>query len=162
MTARLLLHALPSDSAATDAAALAAAVGDLGALATVMVCATVVLVFVARGAFAYLTAREERLKAQPATARGNTPPAGTPSISVVHADLRALEERMRHLENKEASSSTAMAGMRDEMRRDMATLKEASSTQAEAIQSLTAAVTGLRAQLEWASRQSFGNPKTGG
>jgi hypothetical protein len=65
MTARLILHALPADSAATDAAALAAAVGDLGALATVMVCATVVLVFLARGGFAYLTAREERLKAQP-------------------------------------------------------------------------------------------------
>ena len=153
MTARLLLHAIPADSAATDAAALAAAVGDLGALATVMVCATVVLVFLARGGFAYLTAREERLKAQPATARSSTPPAGTQGIGVIHADLRSLEERIRALENKEASSSTAMNGLREEMRRDMDTLKESSASQAAALHALATAVDKLSNQVEWYTKQ---------
>ena len=169
---RLLLHALPADSAATDAAALAAAVGDLGALATVMVCATVVLVFLARGGFAYLTAREERLKAQPATARGNTPPAGTPNagiLTALHASedrvretLRPLEERIRALEQKESSSSTQLANLRAEIGKDMDAFAKASAMQSEAIQELTNVVTGLRAQLDYATRTGFGNPKTGG
>lgn len=158
---RLLLSALPADTAAQDAAALAAAVSDLGALATVMVCATVVLVFVARGAFAWLTAREERLKVQP-EGRKSTPPAGTPSVGVIHADLRALEERIRALENKEASSSTAMSNLRDEIRKDMAGLKETGHAQSEAIQQLTQAVTDLRHQLDFVTRTPFGTPKTGG
>lgn len=156
----ILLSALPADTAAQDAAALAAAVSDLGALATVMVCATVVLVFVARGAFAWLTAREERLKAQPQ--RSTTPPAGTPSVGVIHADLRALEERIRALENKEASSSTDMSNLRDEIRKDMAGLKETGHAQSEAIQQLTQAVTDLRHQLDFVTRTPFGTPKTGG
>jgi BMFP domain-containing protein YqiC len=159
---RLLLSALPADTAAQDAAALAAAVSDLGALATVMVCATVVLVFVARGAFTWLTAREERLKAQPPQHRSSTPPAGPPSVSVIHADLRALEERIRALENKEASSSTAMSNLRDEIRKDMAGLKETGHAQSEAIQQLTQAVTDLRHQLDFVTRTPFGTPKTGG
>lgn len=153
MTPRILLHALPADSAATDAAALAAAVGDLGALATVMVCATVVLVFLARGGFAYLTAREERLKAQPHGQRSTTPPAGTQGIGVIHADLRSLEERIRALENKEASSSTAMNGLREEMRRDMDTLKESSASQAAALHALATAVDKLSNQVEWYTKQ---------
>ena len=156
---RLLLHALPADSAATDAAALAAAVGDLGALATVMVCATVVLVFLARGGFAYLTAREERLKAQPATARSSTPPSGTPSTAVIHADLRALDERMRRLENKEASASTEVSNLRDEMRRGMDGLKEQNTALTEKLDDLTRAVDRLAGRSEM---HPFGNPKTGG
>ena len=156
---RLLLHALPADSAATDAAALAAAVGDLGALATVMVCATVVLVFLARGGFAYLTAREERLKAQPATARSTTPPAGTPSTAVIHADMRALDERMRRLENKEASASTEVSNLRDEMRRGMDGLKEQNHALTEKLDDLTRAVDRLAGRSD---AHPFGNPKTGG
>ena len=156
---RLLLHAIPADSAATDAAALAAAVGDLGALATVMVCATVVLVFLARGGFAYLTAREERLKAQPAPARSSTPPAGTPSTAVIHADLRALDERMRRLENKEASASTEVSNLRDEMRRGMDGLKEQNTALTEKLDDLTRAVDRLAGRSEM---HPFGNPKTGG
>lgn len=156
---RLLLHALPADSAATDAAALAAAVGDLGALATVMVCATVVLVFLARGGFAYLTAREERIKAQPAPARSSTPPAGTPSTAVIHADLRALDERMRRLENKEASASTEVSNLRDEMRRGMDGLKEQNTALTEKLDDLTRAVDRLAGRSEM---HPFGNPKTGG
>lgn len=164
MTARLLLHALPADTAATDAAALAAAVGDLGALATVMVCATVVLVFVARGAFAYLTAREERLKAQPPQ-RTATPPAGTTvSAATLHADLRALEERVRSLESAAAGTRVGMAALQDELRRDLASVKESQERATEAIGELSQRVAALTAQLSAAVHgpAHSGQPKTGG
>lgn len=157
---RLLLATLPAESAATDAAALAAAVGDLGSLATVMVCTTVVLVFLARGGFAWLTAREARLTAQGAQpARTTTPPGGTPSNAVIHADLRALDERMRRLENKEASASTEVANLRDEMRRGMDGLKEQNTSLTEKLDELTRAVDRLAGRNEM---HPFGNPKTGG
>lgn len=143
---------LPAAGDVADAAELTRAASELGPLVALILGASVVLVFLFRGTFGWLTAREERLKAQPA-ARSSTPPGGTQGVGVIHADLRALEERIRALENKEASSSTAMNGLREEMRRDMDTLKESSAAQAAALQALAKAVDKLSSQVEWYTKQ---------
>lgn len=165
-TPRLLLHAIPAaDSAAQDAAALAAAVGDLGPLAVVMVCATVVLVFVARGGFAWLTAREARLKDAPRPARSATPPAGTSvPLATVHGDLRALEERVRSLEAQAAGTRVGMAALQDELRRDLASVKESQERTTDALGELSQRVAALTTQLALAAHgpAHFGQPKTGG
>jgi hypothetical protein len=151
---RLLALTTPAAGDVADAAELTRAVGDLGSLALVMAAATLVLVFLSRGVFGWLTEREKRIAVQPKPAgRNNTPPAGTPGVGVIHADLRALEERIRALEYKEASSSTQMTNLRDEMRKDMETLKQSSEAQSEALHEMAKAVERLRQQMEWYTQQ---------
>jgi predicted nucleic acid-binding Zn-ribbon protein len=80
----------------------------------------------------------------------------------IRAFIRPLDDRIRMLEQKESSSSTQLANLRAEIGKDMDAFSKASAAQSEAIQELTNVVTGLRAQLDYATRTSFGNPKTGG
>lgn len=161
---RLLLTAMPADTAAQDAAALAAAVSDLGALATVMVCATVVLVFVARAGFGWLTAREERLKVQP-EGRKSTPPAGTPiPTATLHADMRALEERVRKLEASAEGTRVSMDALQGELRRDLGAVRQAQDRLTDAVAELSEKVAANTAQVAALAHgpAHFGTPRTGG
>jgi len=143
MTARILLHAIPADTAATDAAALAAAVSDLGPLALVMVCASLVLVVFARGLFPWLAEREKRLMGKPPSGgRSNTPPAGT------HVDdLRALQERVRALELASEGARVSMGALQDELRRDLVGVREAQNRMAVAIDEMSKQLAGMTVEL---------------
>jgi len=139
---RLLLSALPADTAAQDATALVAAASELGPLVALIVGACAVMLALIRYGFGWLTKREERMAASP-SARSSTPPVGVPSVNVLHADLRALEERLRAMEAREAGAASMMSGLRDEMRTGMRDLKEQQAVFSKALTELTRSVDRL-------------------
>ena len=75
--------------------------------------------------------------------RQATPPSGVPSVNVLHADLRALEERLRAMEAREAGAASMMTGPRDEMRSGMRDLKEQQASFSKALAELTRSVDRL-------------------